>query len=150
MTKALLLATAFVFFCSPAWAVPILNPTDTAVFHPGQNYVLLWEKSVLPPQEILQGSRVNINNGPKIFTLNVTGDYIVVHWGGKHGGEFQLFNLTGIKGPFQIMSPPGFGGISWYEVFDDKPPSVPEPSTLLLLGGGLAGLAGLRTIFRKN
>lgn len=45
--------------------------------------------------------------------------------------------------------PSGKGrGISHVDIYDGSP--VPEPATMLLIGSGLLGLAGLKRRFRKN
>ncbi|MFH2046425.1 MAG: PEP-CTERM sorting domain-containing protein [Pseudomonadota bacterium] len=78
---------------------------------------------------------------------------------GKHG--HYLFNLSAItiddstyswNGQDTIILSgfyPDGGSISHISIYGTSVPSVPEPATLLLLGFGLVGLAGVGSKFKK-
>jgi hypothetical protein len=78
-------------------------------------------------------------------------DYLVLHWGGSGGGVYQAFDLTTIPETLDTFNAPGRNGLSSYSFYGEaiRPP-VPEPSTLLTLGSGILGLAGLarKRLFR--
>ena len=89
-----------------------------------------------------------VDYGPSAGYLNVTwADPVQVgySYGGLSGGILQLDlnNINNTYGPFCNQGPAVVQGY----ITNVKDP-VPEPATLLLLGSGIAGLAGMR--FRRN
>lgn len=80
-------------------------------------------------------------------------DYVVFHWGGQGGGNYEAFYIGSIGGApsnpevFDTTVTTRGGGLSWYRLYHYTPndPRIPDSGTsLALLGAGLLGLAAFR------
>lgn len=94
-----------------------------------------WEGSGQPSQGIGVGQTVTFNFGISGNNLsNFTGESFT------NLNNFAVVRFTGFTNEASDMVVPGPGGGG---------AAVPEPATILLLGSGLLGLAGLRKKFKK-
>jgi len=167
------------FAGSTVWAAIVTNPpegwtysnADTILGYDylkqgNESQALAFANAVLAiygmaPTELLNGTgmKVSFADGPKDITydpgfawvyavVKVDGpnDYSYLFWNTYVGDGANLLQtpLTG-SDPYNMGSPPyGISGITFF-----GPTSVPEPMTLLLLGLGLVGVAGVGRKLRK-
>jgi hypothetical protein len=169
MVVTLLAAAAVFLLAGQSRAVPISlidETTDPQPSGSGDAVIVAWLNALISdynadhgtslPEPVTEDFRVNQGDltapagyptfGAGVLTIAIPAgyDYIVLHWGGSGGGVYEAYDLIGITG-LVTYNAPGRNGLSWYELLGPGQ-SVPEPATLLLLGGGLVGLG----IFRRK
>ncbi|MCE5242234.1 MAG: PEP-CTERM sorting domain-containing protein [Syntrophobacteraceae bacterium] len=164
------LAAAFlIFFSCPAGATPIsLMDDDDATFrNAGRGSIARWLNQLIEdyntenhqalPTDVSSVFRVEPRTdapsgypsfGSRTLSIDIPANYnyLVLHWGGNKGENYEAYDLIGLSGTMTFSNPKY--GLSWYEFFGspNTTSAVPEPATLLLIGSGLAGLV----IFRRQ
>lgn len=167
------LAAAFlIFFSCPAGATPIslMDDDDAAPWNAGRGSVAQWLNQLIKdynadnhqalPTDVSSVFRVESSSdvpsgfpsfGPRTLSIDIPANYnyLVLHWGGKKGENYEAYDLIGLSGTITFSNPKY--GLSWYEFFGAPNTSaVPEPATLLLIGSGLAGVVVFRRQFKKG
>ena len=155
---------AVVLFSCSAWATPILlgEAAKKTLGNVGDSTIRDWLKDLLTdynslhkttlPVDVVGASpdvKVDSGSGPLRITLPVGAyDYLVIHWGGQHGGVVEAYDLIGNTGNYTFQSPAN--GLSFYSFYGRESSAVPEPSTMFLLGSGMVGVVALRRKFKKQ
>lgn len=123
-----------VFADSPAWTITLLSGADLTVtdaFLKGDEFEVFNFGSSIGSTPVVASSGSGTND-PELAILDP----------GYSSASFFLapgsYSFT-----IKVTDSPFGGGAGYFRVA-----SVPEPSTLLLLGGGLLGLAGFRRKFK--
>lgn len=94
-------------------------------------------------------SNINVDATDPDTSLSPLFDYVL----GKYGEDSLVWYIGGLDGYDEVLLPEEWkegsfgGGLSHKVGFGVTP--VPEPSTMLLLGSGLIGIAGFGRKFRK-
>jgi hypothetical protein len=176
IAKAMVVTVAMVLFSIQGWATPIPLPSLSQPSNAGDGAIQTWLISLInayntthnpdlssasvgahPDMKVEQ--EISAPTGYPSFradTLTITlpgnlNDYLVLHWGGSGGGTFQAFYLpVDTAEAWDVFTAPGQNGLSSYAFYGSRPTSVPEPSTVLLLGAAIVGFVVFLKLRRKK
>lgn len=150
--------------CSTAWAIPLatVGGIDTLLKatnlkNSGDSTVLSWVEDTVGPgisysatAGKIEGnaSWVEVDDNPGVYAMPLAEDfaYFLVKTGKNEGSPYSYFLFENGAGPSWAVVDLNAQGIknigkishiSQFAQFDNGTTPVPEPSTMLLLGGGL-------------
>jgi hypothetical protein len=86
---------------------------------------------------VCQGGKVTNPTGPLVFTVTSAGGVTLGDFVGNSGGYFFASDIVGTNGNT------GNVAVKGTDAPPPPPPAVPEPSSLVLLGTGIVGAAGV-------